>query len=96
MSVYRTIGPLVSLFYGQAELEKHLCCAVKYLVWQVGHGISTGLGHHKIATVFVSLTDIDCNLRTTIVCKSAVSLIEVHVSSYSLIHFLFKKKMVQK
>ena len=53
MSIFKTIHWLadcdliqVKLFHLPMDkqiLKKHLSCAVKYLVGQVGHGISTGL-----------------------------------------------------
>ena len=39
---------LFDLSLDKQVLEKHLSCAVKYLVGQVGHGISTGLIQVKI------------------------------------------------
>ena len=73
MSIFKTIHWLadcdliqVKLFHLPMDkqiLKKHLSCAVKYLVGQVGHGISTGLHNNneklpvKLKWHFVRKTD---------------------------------------
>ena len=43
-----------NLSVDKQSLEKHLSCAVKYLVGQVGHGISRGLSNIDWPEISVS------------------------------------------